>query len=191
MLFDYSINLYDYPGMTPETRFSRNPETRYYLVALAILIICVSGTSATAHQLYYKHDHYSLLYYKNKYSTEIYTYCVKRFRPKESKLKKCMKLEQRSKRIILNVALKQLGNEGDAQRIYEQCMGYYPTLGVTRISRCVKTRLILESKLKFEVIEQEIYKRCDLKWRKHGAGAVDNCSRAGANTYLDKGVFRD
>ena len=36
-----------------------------------------------------------------------------------------------------------------------------------------------------------IYQKCELKWRKHGPSAIDNCSRMEENYYRDKGMLRN
>jgi len=88
---------------------------------------------------------------------------------------------------ILGVAHDQLGRRSLAQDIYDDCVDYHPINGVARISKCVMTRLVLNSKLENDSVEQEIYQKCDFKWRKHGFRAIDNCARTQANYYRDTG----
>ncbi len=102
-----------------------------------------------------------------------------------------MSKQNKLKNNILEYAHDQLGRRSLAQGIYDECLDYYPTSGVKRISKCVKTRLVLRSKLGDETVEKKIYQKCDYKWRKHGLSAIDNCSRMEANYYRDKGTLRD
>jgi len=92
---------------------------------------------------------------------------------------------------IIKNANHQLGKPSLAQEIYDECVDYYPTNSVARIGKCVQTRLVLARKLQDDSIEKQIYLKCDLKWRKHGPGAVDNCSRALANRYRDNGQLEE
>jgi len=139
----------------------------------------------------YKHQYYLLKRYKLIYTQEIYHFCVYKNRLVGSKLKRCLRENDKLKRRILNDAREQLGTQSLAQNIYDDCVDYYPLNGVGRIRKCVRTRLVLDDKLKDITIEEIIYQKCDFKWRKHGSGAIDNCSRAEANYYRDQGQLKD
>ena len=178
--------------MTSEAQFSRNLKTHNVLFVLAALIMSVSGSAATTdEQDFYKHQYYLLKRYKLIYTKEIFNFCVYRKRLVGSKLKRCLRENDKLKRRILNDAREQLGTQSLAQNIYDDCVDYYPLNGVGRIRKCVRTRLVLDDKLKDITIEEIIYQKCDFKWRKHGSGAIDNCSRSEANYYRRKGRLRD
>jgi hypothetical protein len=157
-------------------------------VFLPLLLLSVSVHSTVAHALtpeelqIYERQYYELRYYKLKYPNEIFNYCVDKYGTIDKyetlspALGGCMVRQKKLKDSII----------GDA-KIYDECVEYYPKNGVTRIGKCVQTRLVLRRKLQADSVEKEIYLKCDLKWRKHGAGAVDNCSRAQANYYRDNG----
>ena len=144
-------------------------------------------------------NHYKLIYTK-----EIFDYCIDKNGIKVSyldigtrllaigsRLGSCMRKQDKLKNRILNYAQDQLGRRSLAQAIYDDCIDYHPMNGVARISKCVRTRLALDSKLKDDTIETIIYQKCDFKWRKHGSGAIDNCSISEANYYRRYGQLRD
>lgn len=178
--------------MTSETQFSRNPNMLFVLVAISVLMICVSSKAATTYeQTLNEHEFYLLQHYKLIYTEEIFDYCIKKYGLKGPTLRRCLMQNDNLKQEILNDALEQLRSQSLAQSIYDQCFDYHPMEGVGRISQCVRTRLLLDSRVGDDAVEKEIYKTCDLKWRKHGALAIDNCSRSESSYYLDKGVLRD
>lgn len=168
-------------------------------VFLPLLLLSVSVHSTVAHALtpeelqIYERQYYELRYYKLKYPNEIFNYCVDKYGTIDKyetlspALGGCMVRQKKLKDSIIGDAIHRLGSPSLAQEIYDECVEYYPKNGVTRIGKCVQTRLVLRRKLQADSVEKEIYLKCDLKWRKHGAGAVDNCSRAQANYYRDNG----
>ena len=169
-------------------QFSRNPGIYRVLLAMAMMIFCVSGNAATK---FTEHEFYLLQHYKLVYAKEIFDFCVHNFGLKGPSLRRCLIRNDKLKQRILNVAQDQLGRRSLAQGIYDECLDYHPTQGVGRIAKCVETRLVLASRLKDDAIEKKIYDKCDFKWRIHGYMAIDNCARAEANNYRDKGVLRD
>ncbi len=178
--------------MTPETQFSPNPKSLYVFVAMAFLMICVSGNAATTYpQTLNEHEFNLLQHYKFIYTEEVFDYCVNKHGLKGATFRSCLIRNDKLKQGILKDAQEQLGSQSLAQSIYDECSDYHPKSGVARISKCVKTRLVLDSKLGDDTIEKKIYQKCDFKWRKHGSGAIDNCSRIESSYYRDKGVLRD
>lgn len=172
-------------------------------VFLTVLLLTMNLHSTVAFALtpeeieIYKRKFYELQYYKLKYTEEIFDYCVDKhgtidkYEALSPALGGCMVRQKKSKDRIIGDANRRLGSPSLAQGIYDECVNYYPKNGVARIGKCVQTRLVLRRKLKASSIEKEIYLKCDLKWRKHGSGAVDNCSRAQANYYQDKGRLEE
>jgi hypothetical protein len=138
-----------------------------------------------------EHEFYLLEKYKLTYSKEIFDYCITKHGVYGHMAGNCMSKQDQLKNKILEYAHDRLGRRSLAQSIYDECLDYHPTRGVKRISKCVRTRLVLRSKLGDEAIEKKIYQKCDFKWRKHGASAIDNCSRMEANYYRDQGKLRD
>ena len=138
-----------------------------------------------------EHDFYLLQHYKLIYTEEIFDYCVKEYGTAGSRLGNCMRGQDKLKNWILEYAQDQLGRRSLAQDIYDDCIDYHPNNGVKRISECVKTRLLLDSRLKDDIVENKIYQKCDFKWRKHGSSAIDNCSRAESTYYREKGQLQD
>ena len=159
--------------------------------------------STVAHALtpeeiqFYEQQYYELQHYKLKYPEEIFNYCVDKYgavynyRAAGPALGSCMIRQKKLKDSIIGNAIHELGSPPLAQEIYDECVDYYPTNSVARIGKCVQTRLVLRRKLQADSVEKEIYLKCDLKWRKHSSGAVDNCSRAQANYYRDKGQLKE
>jgi hypothetical protein len=145
----------------------------------------------------YEQQYYQLQYYKLKYPAEIFDYCVDKYgtidkyEATSPALAGCMIRQEKSRDSIIDDANRQLGSSSLARKIYAECVDYYPENGVTRIGKCVQTRLVLRDKLQKSSIEKEIYLKCHLKWRKHGSGAVDNCARSQANYYRENGQLRD
>ncbi len=145
----------------------------------------------------YEQQYYQLQYYRLKYPGEIFSYCVDkygtidRYEAANPALGGCMIRQKKSRDSILDDASHELGSSSLAQKIYDECVSYYPKNSVIRIGECVETRLMLRSKLQKGTIEKEIYRKCDLKWRKHGSGAVDNCARSQANYYRENGQLKD
>jgi len=145
----------------------------------------------------YERQYYELQYYKLKYPEEIFNYCVNKYgtidkyETASPALGGCMVRQKKLKDSIIDNAIHELGKQSLAREIYDECVDYYPANSVARIGGCVRTRLVLRRKLQADSVEKKIYLKCDLKWRKHGSGAVDNCSRAQANYYRDNGQLEE
>ena len=177
--------------VSPEKQLSKNSKIHRVLVAMTALTISVSVNSAPMdEQGFSEIDYYLLLHLKQAYSEEIFDYCVNKHGPVGYKMQSCMIRNDKLKRKVFADAQDQLGRQSLAQGIYNECLDYYPMQAVARIVRCVETRLVLNSKLKDSTVEKKIYEKCDFKWRKHGALAIDNCARTDASYYRDKGVLR-
>ena len=136
-------------------------------------------------------QYYLLKSYRLIYTEEIFDYCVKKNGTIAAAAGACMRRQDNIKNDILDYAHDQLGKRSLAQGIYDDCTDYYPESGASRISKCVKTRLMLEKKLQNDFIEKMIYQKCDSRWRKHSSGAINNCSTMQAKHYLEKGRLRD
>ena len=179
-----------------------------FLLMLATALYAANKDDLTNNrQEYYAHEFQLLQYYREVYADEIkiFDYCVAKYRKDlkssrsapfggfaiGSKVGSCARKQVNIKEKILGYAQNQLGERSLAEGIYDECNEYYPRSGAARISKCVRTRLTLDSKLDDDLVEKMIYQKCDLKWRKHGPGAIDNCSRTGATYYRDKGQLRD
>ena len=184
-----------------------------FSVMLCILMLSTALYAAKIGELtsdeyeYYLNEVRLLQHYKQVYAGEkmIFDYCVGKYTgaPKSfqsapfggfaigSKLGGCMRKQIKLKDKILEYAQDQLGGRSLAQGIYDECTDYYPKNGVARISKCVKTKLVLDSKLEDDIVEKKIYQKCDSKWRKHRSSAINNCSITEANYYRDKGKLRD
>jgi len=172
-------------------------------VFLAVLLLSMNLHSTVADALtpeeleIYQRQYHELQYYKLKYSEEIYNYCVNKFGSIDKyatagpALGGCMVRQKRSKDNIFNDASRRLGRRSLVQEIYDECVDFYPNNSVARIGECMQTRLALRRKLQDDSIEKAIYQKCDLKWRKHSSGAIDNCARAQANYYRDNGQLSD
>lgn len=154
------------------------------IVVMATLIICASSYAATINADL-------LRYYKKIYAEEIFEYCLDKHTRTRAALGTCMQKNEKLKTKILKNTQYKLGSQFLAERIYNECADYHPVKGVARIGDCVKTRLVLDDKLGFYLVEIEIYQKCNDKWGKYGAGAVDNCSRHEANYFREKGEFLD
>ncbi|MDC1288210.1 hypothetical protein N8198_10030 [Gammaproteobacteria bacterium] len=142
-------------------------------------------------QTNYENDYYLLQHYQLIYTREIFDFCVDRHGTSGHNMRSCMIHNDKLKKDILSDALDQLGRNSLAQRVYDDCVDYYPTNGVARISECVETRLDLADTLKDHAIEKVVYQKCDDKWRKHGFKAIDACSRSEARYYRKNGSLRD
>ena len=161
---------------------------------------------------YYLNEFNLLQHYKLMYPDEerIFNYCVEKhkkepesylpgsYRPVPfggyaigTRVGRCMEKQIKLKNTIIDNAQDQLGGRAQAQDMYDECSEYYSRSGAATIGRCVKTRLLLDSMLEDDIVENKIYRNCDLVWRKHGHNAIDNCSRNDAYYYLQKGRFRD
>lgn len=172
-------------------------------VFLSVFMLSMNLHFTVAHALtpqelqLYEQQYYELQYYKLKYSEEIFNYCVNKYgtidkyRTAGAALGGCMVRQKKLKDSIIDNAIHELSSPSQAQEFYDECVDYYPTNSIARIGKCVLTRLVLRSKLQADSVEKEIYLKCDLKWRKHGSGAVDNCSRAQANYYRDNGQLEE
>jgi hypothetical protein len=148
-------------------------------VFLPLLLLSVSVHSTVAHALtpeelqIYERQYYELRYYKLKYPNEIFNYCVDKYGTIDNDkyetlspaLGGCMVRQKKLKDSIIGDAIHRLGSPSLAQEIYDECVEYYPKNGVTRIGKCVQTRLVLRRKLQADSVEKEIYLKCDLKWR--------------------------
>lgn len=165
------------------------------LKSILMLIIATSPAAlpgaATDENRTHEHDFYLLQQYKLKYTSEIFDFCVGKHGTTGSALGGCMLKHNKIKNRILELAHDQLGRRSLAQDMYDDCVDYHPFNGVARISKCVKSRLVLNSKLENDFVEKEIYKKCNFKWRKHSFRAIDNCARNQANYYRDKGQLPD
>ena len=161
---------------------------------------------------YYLNEYRLLQHYQEVYAGEkmLFDYCLGKYNvryvePKSfqsgprgfggfaigSKVGGCMRKQIKLKDEILKYAQDQLGGRSLAQGIYDECTDYYPKNGVARISKCVKTKLVLDSKLEDDILEKKIYQMCDSKWRKHSSSAINNCSIMEANYYREKGKLRN
>lgn len=179
----------------------------FLLMLSAVLYAAKTGDRTNYEHEYYLNEFRLLQHYRQIYAEEqnIFDYCVEKYKeePKSyqsapfggfaigSKVGSCMRKQIKIKNRILAYAQNQLGERSLAQGIYNECIKYYPKSGAARISDCVKTRLVLDSRLEDDIVEKKIYQKCDHKWRKHGSGAIDNCSRTEATYYRQKGRLRD
>jgi hypothetical protein len=165
---------------------------RKLVIVFCILILPTALYAAkTNEQLFNEHDYYLLQHYRLIYTDEIFEFCTDEHGTIGNKMRSCMIRNDKLKKIILSDALDELGRQSLAQRIYDDCVDYYPMNGVARIGDCVETRLDLAGKLKDDTIEKIIYQKCDFKWRKHGFRSIDSCSSAEARYYRDKGQLKD
>ena len=135
--------------------------------------------------------HYLLQRLKLRHSAEVFDYCVSRFTLNIGRLPGCMLRQEKIRSNILRRAQEQLGLRSLAESLYFECRDLYPDQSISRSGDCVEAKLILRERLDEADVEAEIYRRCDRKWRRHGARAVKNCVIHGANFYLDKGELRD
>ena len=181
--------------------------TLFYLVLSTVLYAANTGDVTDYKHEYYLHEFQLLQHYKQVYAEEqeIFYYCVEKYKEKPksyqsapfggfaigSKVGSCMRKQIKIKDKILDFAQGKLGERSLAQDIYDECTDYYPKSSAARIGDCVKTRVVLDGRLEDDTVEKKIYKKCDRKWRKHGPGAIDNCSRTEATYYRDKGRLRD
>jgi hypothetical protein len=170
---------------------------RYLLIAMIGATVYLSANATTTQvkrdrdQDYYDQIDRKWGYYRQRYSNEIFIYCIYRGDVLSIKVRRCMKAHEKLKNSILGEAQLQLGKRTLAQSVYNGCVDYYPKNGVARISACVRTWLMLRSKLEDESVEKIIYQKCDSKWRKHGFRAVHNCSLHEGSYYLENGQLRD
>ena len=178
--------------MTPEAQFSQNLKTHNVLFVLAALIMSVSGSAATTdEQDFYKHQYYLLRHYDLIYTKEIFDFCVNKKGSVGSKLKRCLRENDKLKRRILNDAREQLGRQSLAQSDYDECLDYHPMEGVRPIGECVYTKLYLHRELNDDFEERRVYQKCNLKWREHGYNAVDTCARGEVTYYRRWGKYDD
>ena len=162
------------------------------LAVLIMLVSCSSGYAMTPdEQEEYRRKKLRLSYYREAYSKEIYGYCARNFRNKESRLVRCLDWHDRLKGEILANAQRYFGSESLAQGIYDQCYDYHPYEGVARIGECVSTRLKINKLVADEAIEKQIYHGCYRKRSKHGASAINNCANSDARYYRRTGILRD
>jgi len=163
-----------------------------FAVLLCIPMLATALYAAkTDERINWENQYYLLKSYKLTYTEEIFDYCVEKNGTIASAAGGCMIRQNKIKNRILGYAHDQLGRRSLAQSIYDDCTDYHPENGVARISKCVKTRLALDSKLKDDTTEKIIYQKCDFKWRKHGFGAINNCSISEAIYYREKGKLRE
>ena len=167
------------------------------IIALFGVTVYLSANAATTQEKrdreqdrYYEMER-KLEYYQRRYSREIFVYCINRGEVLSIKVRRCMKDHEKLKNSILAEAQLQLGKGSLAQSVYDDCVDYYPRNGVARISACVRTWLMLTSKLEDESVKKIIYQKCESKWRKHGFRAVHNCSLHERDYYLENGQLRD
>ncbi len=172
-----------------------------FIVGLST-VVCAAETGDRTNDEYYEHylnelrilHHYKLLYPDE---ARIFDYCVEQYRKEYgpftyphhrgygigSRVGTCMKKQIKLKNRVIDNAQDQLGGRTQAEAMYDECSEYYSRSGAATIGRCVKTRLILDSMLQDDDVEDKIYRNCDIVWRKHGHNAVDNCS------IFKRGVF--
>lgn len=180
-----------------------------FFVVLSAALYAAETEERTSYEYeeYYLNEFNLLQHYKLLYPDEerIFNYCVEKhkkepgsYRPAPfggyaigSRVGSCVKKQIKLKNQIIDSAQDQLGGRTQAQAMYDECYEYYSRSGAATIGRCVKTRLVLDSMLEDDIVENKIYRNCDLIWRKHGHSAIDNCSRNNAYYYLQKGRFRD
>jgi len=178
--------------MTPDTKFIRNLKIHNVLIALAALMMSVSGAAATrGEQALHDHQFYLLQNYKLKYTDEIFQYCVGEYGPFGPALGSCMSKNDRLRRRVLNEAREQLGKQSLAQNVYDECLDYYPMEGVKPVGECAYTRLYLQRELNDDSEERRVYRKCNLKWRDQGYGAVDTCARSEVIYYQRWGRYND
>jgi len=168
------------------------------VLLLSTTVYFTAAAALTPEELQiYERQYYELQYYKLKYPEEIFNYCVNEYGTIDKygaagpALGGCMVRQKKLRDSIIADAIRRLGSPSLAQEIYDECVDYYPKNSVARIGGCVRTRLVLRRKLQDDSVEKEIYLKCDLKWRKHGSGAVENCARAQANYYRDNGQLKE
>ncbi len=166
-------------------QFFTSTSGRFFLTA-ALVTACAAAPASVS-----QHDARMLKHYKEHYSEEIVDYCLKDSGANHGLVASCLARQQVLKDRLFENAHAILGRRSLVQVLYDECVDYYPHHGVARIGGCVDARLVLRDKLDNEPIEREIYRRCDDKWRRHGASAVTNCSSHAANYYRDKGRLRD
>ena len=158
------------------------------LMLSTALYAAKTGERASAEYKYYLNEYHLLQHYQQVYAGEkmLFNYCVGKYygryaEPKSfqsapfgrfrgfggwaigSKVGGCMRKQLKLKDKILEYAQDQLGGRTLAQVIYDECTDYYPKNGVARISKCVKTRLMLARKLEDYIVEKKIYQKCDSK----------------------------
>ncbi len=162
------------------------------ILSILILALCcgVAAAESTRRDDGRRYDVEALRYYKTLYSSEIFEYCLNQH-GNSPVLPGCLERQQELKQRLFDRAQAQLGQRSPVQSIYDDCLDFYPDQGVARIRHCVDTRLLLRDKLNDAAAEREIYRRCDKKWRRHGAAPINTCSTHAANYYRDKGRFRD
>ena len=178
--------------MTSETDYAQNSKTSKILIVLVLLATCVYGnTFARDERNITEHEFYLLQHYKLIYTEEIFDFCVDKHGTTGTALGSCMIKQSKLKKMIFNVAHRQLGRRSLVQKVYDECADYYPVVGVARINQCVRTRLMLDTKLENDAIETIIYDNCESKWRKHGASAINNCAVHEANHYREKGRLQE
>ena len=138
----------------------------------------------------YEHSYYVLESFRLRYSEDLFYYCVKEHGTSNVTIGSCLLREDKLQKQILTEAQDELGRRSLAQSLYDDCRDYYPLYSVARIDDCVRTHLMLIDRLEQSEVRKKIYDLCDAKWRKHGAGAVNNCSIVEANYFRSKGRYR-
>lgn len=179
------------PGMLPK------PIWGYIITIAAGMTALSSYASVSQHEAssLHDHDHYEHSYYvlesfRLRYSEDLFNYCVEEHGISNVTIGSCLLREQKLQKRILDEAQDELGRRSLAQAIYDVCRDYYPLFSVARIDDCIRTHLMLINRLEQSKVRQTIYDLCDVKWRKHSARAVNNCSILEANYYRNKGRFR-
>ena len=170
--------------------------TKCFFGLLAVLVALPDYGMASDSDEYDASDEAERRYYilqrlNLAHSQEVFDYCVGRYGSDSRHLAGCMQRQEKIRKNILDQAQNELGLRSRAEKLYFECRDYYPDQGSGRIGDCVEARLILHERLGLDVVEAEIYRRCDAKWRKHSAGAVKNCVIHSANDYLQRGEIRD
>ena len=125
------------------------------------------------------------------YSQEVFDYCLKKHGVDPPQLQGCMLRQEGFRTDILERAHKQLGRRSLAEMLYYDCLDFYRGAPISKTVKCVETRLILRKRLNQPDAEAEIYRRCEVKWRKHSIRAVRNCSVSAASYFEDTGKYRD
>ena len=130
-------------------------------------------------------------YYDSLYSDEIFGFCKKHFLLKIRKMGSCLRKQQKLKDAIITNAQDKLGSRSLADSVYNECLDYHPRQGVVRVGSCVETRLMLHEKVEDDSIERVIYRKCEKKWRRNNASAIDTCCAHEGRYYRDNGKLRD
>ena len=155
----------------------------------ALLLTPFADSAPTGERQTVVPDYELLKAYRLKYSEEIFRYCVDRLGAFASGLGGCLLAQSDIKARLFADAQRKLGRRSSVQAVYDDCLDYYPVSGVGRVAYCVHSRIQMREILRDDPVEQEIYRRCDFKWRKQGFRAIDTCSLHRAKYYRDRGRY--